>query len=186
MVYCCIVGCETGTRRKVVEKFQTFTLPESKGMKDKWLEKINRDIDNLPKFPVVCGKHFEESAFIPREQNLDTNGKEKKKKSLKSSAIPTLFLKPAGDEVATPRSKRAKKMAGVPVVIEQGPVDFGHSYNLPPEDEPEPLPINVPMLEEEEDNPQELPIEAPNAGKQSLVFGKVINVWERRTLKKQE
>ena len=161
MVYCCIVGCETGTRRKEVEKFQTFTLPESKGMKAKWLEKINRD--NLPKFPVVCAKHFEESAFIPKEQNLDTNGKEKKKKSLKSSAIPTLFLKPVVDEVETPRSKRAKKMAEIPVVIKQGPVDFAHSYNLPPEDEPVvPLPVPMPG---EEDNPQELPIETPNAGK---------------------
>ena len=161
MVYCCIVGCETGTRRKEVEKFQTFTLPESKGMKDKWLEKINRD--QLPKSPVVCGKHFEESAFIPKEQNLDTNGKEKKKRSLKSSAFPTLFLKPVVDEVATPRSKRAKKMAEVPVVINQGPVDFAHSYNLPPEDKPDvPLPVPMPG---EEDDPQEVPIETPNAGK---------------------
>ena len=37
MPYCAVVGCETGTGRKEVVKYQTFKLPESKGIKAQWL-----------------------------------------------------------------------------------------------------------------------------------------------------
>ena len=100
MPYCAVVGCKTGNKMPGRIQYQQFSLPATKGMRAKWLENINRDFTPTP-HTRICAKHFKCSDFVPAKENLDTNGKEKKKRTLKSSAIPTLFLKPTKDECET-------------------------------------------------------------------------------------
>ena len=100
MPYCAVVGCKTGNKMPGRIQYQQFSLPATKGMRAKWLENINRDFTPTP-HTRICAKHFKYSDFVPAKENLDTNGKEKKKRTLKSSAFPTLFLKPTKDECET-------------------------------------------------------------------------------------
>ena len=139
MPYCAAVDCKTGNKMPGRIQYQTFKLPESKGMKAKWLEKINRDF--IPNENTrVCAKHFKTSDFVPAEENLDTNKKPKKKMTLKGSAIPSLFLKNPNAEVprgtnnstAVPEEPRA---AAIQEDVEY--MDYLHTYSKPPENEPD-------------------------------------------------
>ena len=154
MPYCAVVGCKTGNKMPGRVQYQTFKLPPTKGMKAKWIEKINRDF--IPNENTrVCGKHFKSTDFVPAEENLDTNKKPKKKMTLKSSAIPSLFLKPPNEEI--PRGTK-NSITQEPRATNQEDVeymDFLHTYTKPPENEPDEVqelpPINEP------DEVQELP-----------------------------
>jgi hypothetical protein len=138
MPYCAVVGCKTGNKMPGRMQYQSFKLPETKGMKAKWIEKINRDF--IPNENTrVCAKHFKSSDFVPAEENLDTNKKPKKKMTLKSSAIPSLFLKDPKEEktrgtnnsTVVPEEPRAANQEDIDYV------DYLHTYSKPPENEPD-------------------------------------------------
>ena len=91
MPYCCVVGCKSGTKRPGIIQYQQFPLPETKGMRNQWLEKINRDF--IPNANTrICAKHFHFHDFIPDKANVTSRGKLKKKRKLKLTAIPSLYL----------------------------------------------------------------------------------------------
>ena len=95
MPYCAISGCESGhTRKKDLGIFQSFYLPTSKDMKERWLEKIRI---NRPDFSEsihtrVCAKHFRLRDYKSNNDNVTSRGKLKKKRKLKPTAIPSLYL----------------------------------------------------------------------------------------------
>ena len=95
MPYCAISGCESGhTRKKDLGIFQSFYLPTSKNMKERWLEKIRI---NRPDFSEsihtrVCAKHFRLRDYMSNKENVTSRGKLKKKRKLKPTAIPSLYL----------------------------------------------------------------------------------------------
>ena len=73
MPYCAVVGCKTGNKAVGRIQYQQFPLPESKGMRQKWLERINRDF--TPNINTrICAKHFKATDFVPDNENLDTKG----------------------------------------------------------------------------------------------------------------
>lgn len=112
MPYCAVVGCKTGNKMPGRIQYQQFSLPATKGMRAKWLENMNRDFTPTP-HTRICAKHFKSSDFVPASENLDTNGKEKKKKTLRLSAFPTLFLKPTKIESETPKTNYSKDIVTV-------------------------------------------------------------------------
>ena len=96
MPYCAISGCESGNTRKNknLEKYQSFYLPKSKDLKEKWLERIRL---NRPDFEEsihtrICAKHFDSYDYMTETENKTTRGKIKKKRKLKLTAIPSLYL----------------------------------------------------------------------------------------------
>ena len=52
----------------------------------------------ITKHTAVCKRHFEENAFISTDQNLTTRGKVKKRRALKPTAVPTLFMSRNDDD----------------------------------------------------------------------------------------
>ena len=153
MPYCAAVSCQSGTGRKNVEKYQFFQLPDAlkfKGLRSQWLQRLGRDFTPT-QHTRVCAKHFKPSDFVPDKENLDCKGKPKKKKSLKSYAIPSLFLRPQTDDSQQRSSNTSKKAATEPLVAEKEPIDPGHSYSKPAENKPddeEPMDIDLSLNEE--------------------------------------
>ena len=143
MPYCAVVGCKTGNKMPGRIQYQQFSLPATKGMRAKWLENINRDFTPTP-HTRICAKHFKASDFVPQNENLDAHGKPKKKMTMKTSAIPSLFLKDPKPEAAR-GTKNSAPVLEVEVVNQddQEYMDHLHTYSKPPETEPEqeqPLP----------------------------------------------
>ena len=95
MSYCAIAECESGHPQKEdFRKYQLFHLPASKDMKKRWLEKIkiNRPDFDESIHTSVCAKHFRISDYMPKAENVTSSGILKKKRKLKLTAIPSLYL----------------------------------------------------------------------------------------------
>ena len=92
MPYCLVVGCHTGQKKPGIIQYQLFQLPEDKGKRTRWLNIIIRDFVATP-HSGICAKHFQDSDFIPEDENLTLKGVKKKYKTLKPNAVPSLYLK---------------------------------------------------------------------------------------------
>ena len=99
MPNCSVVGCDYKKWPKD-GTYQSFPIPTDPHLQNKWLTKLNRDKTFNPdtKNASFCIRHFEKGAFLSDEDNKTTRGKLKKRKSLKPTAIPTLFLRPEKEE----------------------------------------------------------------------------------------
>ena len=95
MPNCSVVGCDYKKWPKD-GTYQSFQLPTEPNLRKKWLTQLNRDqtFNHETKSASVCIRHFEANAFLSAEENKTTRGKMKKRKSLNSTALPTLFLRP--------------------------------------------------------------------------------------------
>ena len=97
MPYCLVVDCLTGSKKVPLKPYQWLQIPDestpqSKKLRKKWLEVCNRDF--IPsEHTRICSKHFKETDFIPEDENLTKTKEPKKKKKLKPTAVPSLFLK---------------------------------------------------------------------------------------------
>ena len=120
MPTCAIKGCHNGCGIKEKETLHAdgskpvlHKVPKS-GLTKQWEENINRKNFNVNDKTVVCSLHFEPSAYIPDDENKDDFGRQRKRKTLKQRAFPTLHLKPKTTEVVTEsvRSKRKKRDEG--------------------------------------------------------------------------
>ena len=92
MPYCLVVGCHTGQKKPGIKQYQLIQLPEDKGKRTRWLNIKNRDFEPTS-HSRICAKHFQDSDFIPEDENLTLKGVKKKYKTLKPNAIPSLYLK---------------------------------------------------------------------------------------------
>ena len=91
MPTCVVLGCHSGSGREE-KKYQLETFPKSEEFKQKWIEKINRK-DFEPSFNSrICFKHFRKSDFISCDDNKDKQGRLRKLKKLKPTAIPSRYL----------------------------------------------------------------------------------------------
>ena len=91
MPNCSVYGCVSEKNEKV----QTFCLPKSKNLRNKWLEQLNRkNFTPNDKTTRFCIKHFPEYMFVDPSQNLGYRGKPKKKPKLKAHAFPILDMSP--------------------------------------------------------------------------------------------
>ena len=96
MPTCIVIGCTSGSGREKY-KCTSVLLPKSPSHRTKWLEKINRPDYEFLDSARICHKHFHENDFIPYSKNIDSKGQPKKKRHLKPTAIPSLYL--SGNEV---------------------------------------------------------------------------------------
>ena len=100
MPYCVVVNCQSDSKNKTQEKdYQWFKLPDestlqSKCFRKRWLEVINRNF-KPSEHTRICSKHFLDTDYLPDDENLSAKKEPKKKKKLKPTAIPSLFLKNA-------------------------------------------------------------------------------------------
>ena len=99
MPNCSVVGCDYKKWPKD-GTYQSFPIPTEPYLRKKWLTKLNRDKTFNPdtQNASICIRHFEKGAFLSDEDNKTTRGKLKKRKSLKPTAFPTLFLRPEKSE----------------------------------------------------------------------------------------
>ena len=86
MVRCCVPGCKSDTNR-ILPNYQPATLhkfpfPSDRNERKKWLQSIGITTHRLSKEAVVCQHHFLDSYFVPKEENIDAQGRPLKKPKL--------------------------------------------------------------------------------------------------------
>ena len=167
MPYCLVVGCHTGQKKPGIQQYQLFYLPEDKGQRTKWLNVINRDFVPTA-HSRICAKHFEDSDFIPDDENLTLKGTKKKYKTLKPNATPSLFLKdPKAVLERSTKNSASQKIeiaANSTNIIEQELMDFEKTAehdilenNDKNRNEPkEPTAMDMPELESENNKQSEM------------------------------
>ena len=91
MPNCCVVGCGYDLAPKD-GTYESYRLPKDPKISQKWLKLINRPNYVPSSSTAVCHRHFEEDAFLSHEQNITKKGKQRKRRNLKPTALPTLFM----------------------------------------------------------------------------------------------
>ena len=118
---CCVFGCTSGyTSNK--EKVRLLSFPPSTSVKTHkaWVEAVNRKGYKISATSKICEKHFKPSDFIPREQNVDKQGRVRKRPTLKPTAVPSLYMRGG----APP--KLPEKTPDI------APIRNDHTYGQPP------------------------------------------------------
>ena len=88
---CMVIGCLSMSGREKI-KYGSSPLPKSLEIRTKWLEIIDRPDYQFVHQARVCHKHFRKDDFLSNSENIDSRGREKKRKTLKPTAIPSLYL----------------------------------------------------------------------------------------------
>ena len=91
---CCVLGCTSGYVSNK-EKVRLISFPPETSVKTRqaWIEAVNREDFKISTTSKVCEKHFKSSDFIPREQNVDKQGRPRKLATLKPTAVPSLYMR---------------------------------------------------------------------------------------------
>ena len=87
---CCIRGCQSVYR--IGEQF--FHFPENQDILDQWVQAISPEQNpgwKPSKTTWVCEYHFRDDCFLIGEDNLDSRGRVRKIRRLKSDAVPSIF-----------------------------------------------------------------------------------------------
>ena len=100
---CAVYGC---TSKNELRKF-----PTSKALLAEWLERLNRKDYVITNDSRICSRHFHADAYIPDEDNKDSQGRPRKKKTLKARAYPTLFLR--GKEEDKENNRKRKRINAI-------------------------------------------------------------------------
>ena len=92
MPYCCAVGCNNDSKNKN-PLILFHRVPLQGEIRKKWLIAIKQPDANLSKVPYLCSAHFEPHCFNESVdlQNELMAGKTKRRRELKSEAVPTKF-----------------------------------------------------------------------------------------------
>ena len=97
MPQCAAYGCKSGSRHNKGKKYSQHIFPKDEYFKKKWVENINR-VDFQPSHhSVLCSKHFLPEWFLTGDENLDDQGRKRKRPFLSKKAVPTLHLQPQDD-----------------------------------------------------------------------------------------
>ena len=97
MPQCAAYGCKSGSRHNKGKKYSQHIFPKDEYYKKKWVENINR-VDFQPSHhSVLCSKHFLPEWFLTGDENLDDQGRKRKRPFLSKKAVPTLHLRPQDD-----------------------------------------------------------------------------------------
>ena len=110
MPYCCAVGCNNDSKNKN-PSISFHRVPLQGEIRKKWLIAIKRPKANLPKEPYLCSAHFEPHCFNESVdlQNELMGGKTKRRRELKSEAVPTKFAHKPTPKVRSSSVARATK-----------------------------------------------------------------------------
>ena len=92
MPNCKVIGCKVGTGHYKGPKYTLFGFPKAEPQLTEWKNRLGLLTLQVKADTKICAKHFEESAFIPDEENVDSRGRKRTTRQLKPLAYPTLFL----------------------------------------------------------------------------------------------
>ena len=100
MPQCAAYGCNSGSRHsKGEEKYTLHRFPKLDSVKNDWIDRIDR-VGFVPsRHSVICSKHFSPECYLTGEENVDDQGRKRKKPHLKERAVPTLHLRPKQQQV---------------------------------------------------------------------------------------
>ena len=93
MPYYAAVGCNNDSNNKN-SSISFHRVPLQGEIRKKWLIAIKQPEANLPKEPYLCSAHFEPHCFnenVDLQMNELMGGKTKRRRELKSKAVPTKF-----------------------------------------------------------------------------------------------
>ena len=110
MPYCTAVGCNNDSKNKN-PSISFHRVPLQGEIRKKWLIAIKRPEANLPKEPYLCSAHVEPHCFNESVdlQNELMGGKTKRRRELKSEAVPTKFAHKLTPKVRSSSVARAAK-----------------------------------------------------------------------------
>ena len=93
MPKCTVVNCHCGYNGFPTPKdIRWFRAPKSQGRRDQWEFRLQRQYFKIKNDSRFCSIHFKDEDFIPECENKDTPGRKRKKRHLKSSAVPSLHM----------------------------------------------------------------------------------------------
>lgn len=168
MPTCAIWGCNNGSGREEPradgKKWQLFFYKFTEAKKE-WLERINRQNYTATDFTKVCEFHFDDSAFVPDEDNIDNKGRKRKLRKLKPKAYPTLNLPTINNhQVPKKRGRGAplKPVESIPTsAIKDSDIGL-HSYAKIPLIEDDENEVFHDAIENNDTNPSEAFYDASN------------------------
>lgn len=90
---CSVYGCRSNYDA-TNDSIPIFSLPSNETLRKIWLQHIPFD-PTIKHNPVICLKHFEETAIIRSVETMLVNGEvtviQRERPKLKSTAVPTIF-----------------------------------------------------------------------------------------------
>ena len=86
---CSAFNCRSGARGSI--PIQMFPFPTAKELQKKWLTKMRVKHWSPSKSSQLCIKHFTEDQLVPKQNDLTSRGKPKKKRTLIPNAVPSIF-----------------------------------------------------------------------------------------------
>ena len=93
MPKCCVVNCHCGYNGFPTPKdIRWFRVPKSQALRDQWEFRLQRQDFKIKNDSRFCSIHFKDEDYIPECENKDTSGRKRKKRHLKSSAVPSLHM----------------------------------------------------------------------------------------------
>ena len=102
MPSCVVLNCSNGYKGQNTPKpIRWFFLPKSPALRGRWLFQIHREGENnwATKFAQICSDHFKDpDDFLTEEENKDSQGRKRKKRHLKPTAVPTINMRPAREK----------------------------------------------------------------------------------------
>ena len=93
MPKCSVVNCHCGYNGFPTPKdIRWFRVPKSQALRDQWEFLLQRQDFKIKNDSRFCSIHFKDEDYIPECENKDTSGRKRKKRHLKSSAVPSLHM----------------------------------------------------------------------------------------------
>ena len=94
MPTCAAYACDTGRKAYTGEHgVQMFHFPEGRLLRQSWIENLGRSNYVWKKDHRVCSLHFGYDDFVPDYLNVDSRGRQRVRRQLKSKAVPRYNLK---------------------------------------------------------------------------------------------
>ena len=114
MPTCAIWGCNNGSGRETQRedgKKRLFFQYKHTEAKKEWRERINRENYTPTNNTIICEEHFTEDAYVPDEENVDSQKRKRKLRRLKPKAYPTRNLPTVNNLFLPPEPKRRGRAA---------------------------------------------------------------------------
>ena len=98
MPKCCVMTCKNGydsQKENTPLNLRWFSLPKSEALRGRWLFQIHREDEaSFTRFARICSAHFRPEDFLTEDQNIDNQGRKRKRRNLVPGAIPTINMRP--------------------------------------------------------------------------------------------
>ena len=94
MTKCSAINCDSN-KSTDSPKVDSYPFPKTPALRAKWVAATKWTTSNgdwnPPSSATLCAKHFEESAFVPRDEDKTKRGLQRARRTLRDDAVPTVF-----------------------------------------------------------------------------------------------